>query len=333
MRAVRLVAQGRLETVPVPVPELGDDEVLVRSHRGSICGSDLHIVFDGFYRGEFPAPPGFPGHEGVGIVEESRSPDFAQGDPVLVAPVPPVARCFAEWQAVASRSLVKLPEGGDLDRLLMAQQLGTTVYAMRRFWPEAVVGPAAGLTAAICGAGSAGLFFAQLTRRAGFATVVIADKAPSRLRIAKEFGADVVVDVTERPFVDAVLEATGGTGADLVIEAVGYDETRIQCLRAVRQRGRIGHFGFPEKPNGPTTWDYNEAWAKQPSIEHNHSTQTEPGLTAFREAIELIHTGAVDVSPFVEPVYELEHAQEAFEAARTQQGGKIALNLGPPRSQ
>ena len=327
MRAVQLVAPGRLETVEVPVPELGEDEVLVRSHRGSICGSDLHIVFDGFHRGEFPAAPGFPGHEGVGIVEESRSPDIAAGDAVLVAPVPTDARCFAEWQAVAGRSLVTLPQGADLDRLLMAQQLGTTVYAMRRFWPEAVVGPAAGLTAAICGAGSAGLFFAQLTRRAGFSTVVIADKAPSRLRIAKDFGADVVVDVTEGSFVEAVREATGGAGADLVIEAVGYDETRIQSLHAVRPRVRVGYFGFPEKPQGPTTWDYNEAWNKQPSIEHNHSTQVEPGLTAFREAVDLIHTGAVDVAPFLDPVYPLERAQEGFEAARDQQGGKIAIDL------
>jgi L-iditol 2-dehydrogenase len=327
MRAAQLVAPGRLEVVEVPVPEIGDDEVMVRSHRGSICGSDLHIVFDGFYRDEFSAPPGFPGHEGVGIVEESRAAGFVPGDAVLVAPVPRDARCFAEWQAVAGRSLVKLPEGGDLDRLLMAQQLGTTVYAMRRFWPEAVAGPAAGLTAAICGAGSAGLFFSQLARRAGFSTVVIADKAPTRLRIAKEFGADVVVDVTERSFVEAVLETTGGVGADLAIEAVGYDETRIQCLHAVRQRGRIGYFGFPEKPEGPTTWDYNESWAKQPSIEHNHSTQTEPGLTAFREAIDLIHTGAIDVSPFLDPVFPLEQSQEAFEAARDQRGGKIAIAL------
>ena len=61
-----------------------------------------------------------------------------------------------------------------------------------------IAGPADGRTAAICGAGSAGLFFAQLARRAGFSTVVIADKAPSRLRIAKEFGADVVVDAVAR---------------------------------------------------------------------------------------------------------------------------------------
>jgi L-iditol 2-dehydrogenase len=100
MRAVQLVASGRLETVEVPVPARRDDEVLVRAHRASICGSDLHNVFDGFYRGEFPAAPGRPGHEGVGIVEESRSPEFAPGDAVLIAPVPRDARCFAEWQAV-----------------------------------------------------------------------------------------------------------------------------------------------------------------------------------------------------------------------------------------
>jgi L-iditol 2-dehydrogenase len=159
--------------------------------------------------------------------------------------------------------------------------------------------------------------------------VVIADKAPPRLRIAKELGADVVVDVTEGSFVEAVLDVTGGVGADLVIEAVGYDETRIQCLRAVRPRGRVGYFGVPEKPAVPSTWDYNEAWAKQPSIEHSHGTQIEPGLTAFREAIDLIHTGAVEVSPFLEPVYPLEQVQEAFEAAREQQAGKIAVALDP----
>ena len=81
MRAVQLAARDRLETVEVPVPEPGDDEVLVRAHRGSICGSDLHIIFDGFYRGEFPAAPGFPGHEGVGDRRGVPLTDFAPGTP------------------------------------------------------------------------------------------------------------------------------------------------------------------------------------------------------------------------------------------------------------
>ena len=326
MRAAQMVAPGRLETVEVPIPEPGEGEVLVRTHRASICGSDLHVVFDGFYAGEYPAPPGFPGHEGVGVVERSRSAGFAPGDAVLVAPVPHAAGCFAEWQVVSERSLVTLPPGGDLDRLLMAQQLGTTIYAMRRFWPS-TMGSGEGRSVAICGAGSAGLFFTQLARRAGFSSVLIADKAPSRVALAAAFTVDAAVDVAQTPFVDAVAEMTGGVGADLVIEAAGYDETRIQCLRAVRPQGRIGHFGFPERPSGPTPWDFAEAWAKQPSIEHNHSTQLETGLTAFREAVDLIHSGAVDVTPFLEPVYRLEDTQHALEAARDQRGGKVTVDL------
>lgn len=327
MQAAQMVAPGRLEIVDVPIPEPADGEVLVRTHRSSICGSDLHIVYDGFYLDDYPAPPGFPGHEGVGVVERSRSSAFLPGDAVLVAPVPHAARCFSEWQVVSEHSLVTLPAGADLNRLLMAQQLGTTIYAMRRFWPTALEGSPEGRTVAICGAGSAGLFFAQLARRAGFGRVLIADKVPSRLSIAWKFGVDAAVDVHETSFVDAVAEFTDGVGADLVIEAAGYDETRIQCLRSVRLRGRIGLFGFPERPTGPTPWDFAQAWAKQPTVEHNHSTQLEPGLTAFREAVALIHSGDIDVTPFLDAVYELEDVQRAFEAARHQQGGKIAITM------
>ncbi|MCF7553664.1 hypothetical protein [Pseudonocardia sp. WMMC193] len=76
-----------------------------------------------------------------------------------------------------------------------------------------------------------------------------------------------------------------------------------------------------------TPWDLAEARAKQPSIEHDHSTQLEPGLTAFREAVDRIHSGAVDVTPFLEPVHRIEDAQRAFEAARDQQGGRITVSL------
>jgi L-iditol 2-dehydrogenase len=325
--AAQMVAPGRIEAVDVPVPAPDEGQVLVRSRRASICGSDIHIVFDGFFRGEYPAAPGFPGHEGVGQVTDSRSPDFSVGDWVLAVPVPGVARCFAEHQVVAAGSLIKLPAGGDPDRLLLAQQLGTVVYSFRRHWPPDL--PAEGRTAAICGAGSAGLFFTQLARLAGFEQVIIADRSALRLGIAKEFGADVVVEVPGQSFPEAVLDHTGGVGADLVVEAVGYDATRIECLEAVRPQGRVGYFGFPERPEGPSTWSYNLAWQKTPSIEIVMGTQREPDLRSFREAIELISSGRVNVDPFLEPAYPLEQIQEAFDAARAQRGGKIAVEIGP----
>jgi L-iditol 2-dehydrogenase len=324
--AGQLVAPGRLEVVEAPVPSPANGQVLVRARRASICGSDLHIVYDGYYRGEYPAPPGYPGHEGVGQVLESRAPGFTSGDWVLAVPAPPTAGCFAEQHVVNADALIALPPGGDPDRLLLAQQLGTTIFAFRRFWPGL---GASGRSVAICGAGSAGLFFAQLARLAGFETVIVADAVALRLRIAEAFGADVVVDIARRGFVDAVLEATDGRGADLVIEAVGTDETRIQCLKAVRREGRIGYFGFPEHPTGTSAWSFVDAWVKKPTIEVVNGTQAEPGLRSFREALDLIASARVNVDSFLTPVFALADVGAAFEAARDKRGGKIAIELDP----
>lgn len=328
MLAGQIVEPNRMEVVEVPDPEPGEGQVLVEGTRASICGSDIHILFDGLVRA-YPHAPGAPGHEAVGRVLDSRAPGFAPGDWVLAVPNPPVARCYAQRFVVEGTSLIKVPGGADPNRVLMAQQLGTTVYAFRRHWPAPL--DARGRTAAICGAGSAGLFFVQLARLAGFEKVVVSDLSPLRLQIAKELGASVTVEVPGRSFVEAVLDETGGEGADLVIEAVGFDATRIECLDAVRREGRVGYFGFPEAPQrrngGPEVWSYAKAWAKIPSIEIVTGTQREPGLRSFHEAVDHIVSGRVNVEPFLEPLYPLDRVQEAFEAARDRLGGKIAVDL------
>jgi len=326
MKAGQLVGAGRMEMVEVPAPRPSEGTVLVRSHRASICGSDLHIVYDGYYQGEYPGPPGFPGHEGVGRVEEPSADGFSPGDLVLAVPHPPVARCLAELQVVPSGSLIKLRPGADLDGLLMAQQLGTVVYAFARHWPASL--PAEGKTAAICGAGSAGLFFCSLARLAGFETVIVADRSSSRLAAAGEHGADVTVEVPDQSFVETVLEATNGEGADLVIEAVGFDETRIQCLEAVRYQGRVGYFGFPESRAREGSWSFSEAWRKIPTIEVVNGAQGEEGLRSFRKAIDLIESGRVPVASLLKTVYPLDQIQEAFDAARAAAGTKVTVELG-----
>lgn len=328
MLAGQIVAPNRMDMVEVPNPVPAAGQVLVDGSRVSICGSDVHILFDGLVRA-FPNPPGAPGHEAVGQVIDSRSADFAPGDWVLAVPNPPVARCYAQQFLVEGTSLIKVPEGADPNRVLMAQQLGTTVYAFRRHWPAAL--DARGKTVAICGAGSAGLFFVQLARLAGFEKVVVSDLSALRLQIAKEFGANVTVEAPGQSFVEAVLDETGGEGADLVIEAVGFDATRIECLDAVRREGRVGYFGFPEAPQrrngGPEVWAYSKAWAKICSIEVVTGTQREPGLRSFHEAVDHIVSGRVNVDPFLDPVYPLDEVQQAFEAARDRLGGKIAVDL------
>ena len=85
-RAGQLVAPGRMECVEVPVEPLRDGDVRVRTRYASICGTDLHVVKYGVETDPSDWAPGYPGHEGVGQVVESRTDGFAPGDVVLVVP-------------------------------------------------------------------------------------------------------------------------------------------------------------------------------------------------------------------------------------------------------
>ena len=89
MKAAVLVGPGRFEVAEVPDPSPTPGQVLVRTHRAAICGSDLHVVYDGFHQHDFPAPPGYPGHEGVGVI-------VATGERVLTAPVPSAVPRFSK---------------------------------------------------------------------------------------------------------------------------------------------------------------------------------------------------------------------------------------------
>jgi L-iditol 2-dehydrogenase len=321
MRAARLVAPGRVEVDVVDVPEPQPGWSLVRMHAASICGSDVHVVFDGFHPEELPSRPGYPGHEGVGEVVASPSGEHRAGELVLTVPVPSEAGCLAEYQVVADRSLIPLPAGGDRARLLLAQQLGTTIYAFRRFWS----GPG-GRVATVLGAGSAGLFFLQQVRQAGFEQIVVSDREPGRLEVARELGATVTVLAPAESPVEATLDLSGGAGADLVIEAAGYDVCRAQAVEAVRVSGRIGLFGFPER-KGLAPFPTEAAFRKTPSVEWSSGTQMEPGLRSFREALEAIHSGRIEVDYCLSPRFPLDRAPEALQLARERGRGAVKVGV------
>ena len=230
-RAGQLVGPGRMVFVEAPLEALRAGDVLVRSRYASICGSDLHVVHHGIDTEPSLWAPGYPGHEGVGEVVESRAPGFAPGDEVLVVPPVPQARCFSEWQRVRAGSVLRL-EGPlpPLDQVLMAQQLGTVVFAARQQpWDVA------GRTVVVIGQGSAGLFWAWWLKRAGAARVVVSDRSPSRLGVSPRFGADVVVDAGVDDLTDVVMDLTSGVGADAVVEAVGRRETLLQSVGLCRE--------------------------------------------------------------------------------------------------
>lgn len=318
MRAGYLAAPGTVAVGEFARPEPAEGEVLVRMTHGSICGSDLHVVFDGFHDAAALGGPGYPGHEGVGMVVESRSSRFAPGQAVLTVPPGSRGGCFSEYQSYAERFVVSLPDG-DPARLLMAQQLGTTIFAMRRFWPS--TRPAG--TAAVIGAGSAGLFFVHLLRHAGFEQVVVAERNPGRRALAAALGAEVTESLP-----DAVRDLTGGAGADLVIEAAGYDSCRADAVAAVRDGGCVGLFGYPESW-GPAPFPVYEAFRKSVRVEFVCGAQHEPELRSFREAVALVADGSLDVTPWLGITYPLDELPSAFDHAQSRSDAiKVNLSLG-----
>jgi len=321
-RAGQMVALGRLEFVEAPVEPPREGDLLVRSRFASICGSDLHVVNHGVETHPDLWAPGYPGHEGVGEVVESRTPGYAPGDRVLVVPPVPQSRCFAEWQRVRAASTIRLE--GDLPPLaevLMAQQLGTVLFAARQHPWEV-----AGRTVVVIGQGSAGMFWAWTLKRAGAARVIVADRAPARRAASRHFGADVVVDVRTDDLAAAVLDHTAGEGADFVVEAVGRKETLLQSISLCRTGGRLYWFGLPDT-NDPVPIDFRLFFRRKLSACSTYGAQVEPDLVSFRLALEHIRRGEIDVRPLLSHVLPVEEIEHAFQLADRAADGVLKVSI------
>ena len=117
---------------------------------------------------------------------------------------------------------------------------------------------------------------------------------------------------------------------DLVIEAAGYDATRAAAVEAVRARGSVGFFGYPQL-RGLAPFPVERSFRKELSMEWSNNTQAEPGLASFRTAVELIQAGAIEVDHCLEVMYALEDAPAAVAVARAHGNGaaKIGITFRP----
>jgi L-iditol 2-dehydrogenase len=158
----------------------------------------------------------------------------------------------------------------------------------------------------------------------GYERVVVSDHDPFRRTHAARAGADLTVDADEVEA--ATLEVSGGHGADVVIEAAGYDVARAAAVRCVRRKGFIGLFGLPER-RGDAPFPMHDFFRKQAVMHATTHSQSEPGLRSFHEAVGLIATRAVPVSGLVTHAFSIDRIAEAVDAAENRDGGvgKVAI--------
>ena len=246
---------------------------IVRVSAASICGSDLHL-----YHGRLPIEPGFAvGHEFVGVVEEvgREVRRFRRGDRVIVpgvascgecancrrgysvgcltAPMPvfgmssrlPGGQAELVRVPVADANLVPIPADLPDERVLFLTDILPTGYYGAR---NGDIRP--GDVVAVVGAGPVGLSAMMAAKLFGPARLIAIDRVPARLEAARRLGAQSVDASTTDP-VGAVHEVTDGLGADVVIEAVGAEETLLLAVQLVRMGGHVSVVGVFVEPSMP----------------------------------------------------------------------------------
>jgi L-iditol 2-dehydrogenase len=310
MKAARVHDRGIITCIETSIPKLQPGEALVKTTCCTICGSDLHEVFQPLRGDTFPCHPGFPGHESVGRIADPGDTGLLQGQRVLAVPDRDAAAGFSEFQAVDRRFLVPVDEAVRAEALCLAQPLGAVIFGLKAYLPRTVPE-----TALVVGQGAIGLFFTWLLKRAGVAQIIVSDPVASRRALAKSFGADVIIDPHEYSVPDAVRQITRSEGARLVIEAAGEDNARRDAVLSVDFDGFVGLFGLPEEDE-MQDFPMAELFRRRAALRAIYDSQHEKELRSFRDAIDLISSSAIDVAQMVTHLLPINEVREAFDLAR-----------------
>jgi NADPH:quinone reductase-like Zn-dependent oxidoreductase len=317
MKAVRIHEDGGPEVLryeDAPDPAAGPDEVLIRLRAASMNRLDLWVR-----RGLPSVPkPRILGADGAGLDESGRrvviNPGLERGDRITVIGEH-TDGTHAELIAVPASNVYPIPDGLSFEEAAAFPLVFETVYRML----VTRAGLRAGEWVLVWGAGS-GIGSATLViARALGAHVITTSSSDAKLELARGLGAEAVVNHATGDVVEVVKEATGGRGADIVVEHVG-EATWQTSLQAVRPHGRIAVCGATTGPNPKAA--LHRIWWKQLTI----LGSTMGTKADFEGAYELVASGRA--RPVVDSVFPLAEARAAHERMESgEQFGKIVLRI------
>lgn len=270
MRAYQIEGPGVVKEINVPVPEIAEDEALIRIVYAGICatdyeilGGEMNLIKEGLIR----YPVRF-GHEYSGIIEKvgSKVTKFKVGDRVLSdsgitcgkcpacaegrwADCPDIKSvgtvhcwdgCFAEYMHVPERHLFKLPDNVSMMECALIEPSCIAFEGLRKG------GDMQGKTIVIVGTGAIGMTAVAMSAHFKPGKVILAGRTDSKLETGKQLGADVTVNITKENLTERIMQETGGLGADFVLETSGNADAVSSCIYLARYGGRVGYIGFYE---------------------------------------------------------------------------------------
>jgi 2-desacetyl-2-hydroxyethyl bacteriochlorophyllide A dehydrogenase len=261
MKAAVFEAVKVIKVKEVPIPEIGDDDVLIKVKNTGICGTDWSI-YNGWYSAD--KLPMIPGHEFSGLIAKAgkNARGLKEGDRVTADINMSCGTCyycirgdqllcndftqlgihtdgtFAEYVKAPARLVHHLPDNLSFEEGAFIEPLSCCIHAAK------AMNARVGGSVAIVGCGL-GVLHARMAVLRACAPVIIIGDNKKRLRIAKEMGADHTIDINE--VADPVAEVkklTDGRGVDYAIEAVGTTKTYEQAFAMLRKGGTLSAFGI-----------------------------------------------------------------------------------------
>ena len=342
MKALLLSKYRRLEIADLPEPEAGLGEVQVRVAACGICGSDVH-GYDGSSGRRIP--PIVMGHEAAGRIAAlgENVTGLAKGDRVTFDSTVYCGACphcfrgninlcdnrqvlgvscgdyrragaFAEYIVVPARIVHRLPDQLSYTEAAMLEAVAVALHAV------AVTQVPADSTALVIGAGMIGLLILQALCATGRSRVFVADLDESRLKMATELGATAVLS-SKTDLVAQVMKLTDGAGVDVVLEAVGRNETVSAAIDCVRKGGTVTLVGniSPE-----VTLPLQKVVSRQIRLQGSCASAGE-----YPQAIELVASEAIRVKLLITAVAPLDQGPAWFERLHAGEPNLLKVVLTP----
>lgn len=337
MKTVYVEEAGKIaiENIDMPIPKKG--EALLKIKYCGICGSDVAT-----YTGNqpFATYPRIPGHEfSAEIIDiEENGLGLKAGMTVTANPYFNCGKCYScqrgfvnccednqtmgvqrdgSFAQYITMPIERIIDGRGLDAktLSLIEPFSIGYHAINRGDLKQ------GDKVLVIGAGPIGIF-AMISAKLKGAEVYITDMLDRRLELAKELGADGIINSSKENLSERVKEITGNHGMDVCVEAVGLPQTFLNCIDNVCFAGKIILIG-----NGKRETNFNHSILLKKELNVYGSRNS---LHDFEPLIEIVASGKVNIDKIISDVYELDRATEAFEALKHNDGSlaKVLINFG-----
>ncbi len=251
--------------VEVPVPAIGEHDLLVQVKATAMCKSDIEVIeWSPLVASSNLRTPFTMGHEFAGIVVQAGRlvRNFQPGDKVAGETHIPCGTChecrtdnqhictnhmgvlgrntdgsFAEYIRLPEISAIKLDPAADLVEMSLLEPLATALHALQK-------AQVSGRVVAILGVGTIGLMACELAKALGAVQIIAMDINDDRLAYSRQLGADRTVNGRTDDLIAAVKAATGGRGADCIVDFTGNVRVINQAIDALRTAGDLVHVGM-----------------------------------------------------------------------------------------